>query len=333
MTDNLMVLDTEYDTFPKRLLAISYVVNKKQIVNYVKHDPNVFQVNEEGDAFKVHKLSNNFLQENGLSVGQVLENFSNELDNIDTIMGHNVIAADLDVIRREAIGEKMWFGKIREKLKKIKIHDTMESFRDKHPGEKASLDNVYSFLLDEQMLDHHNPLADCLNTLKCYKKMFSTEFKFDNLELKFGEDKFDRLKGEKRSCRICETSILMNEISYQFITDSYNGNFIINNFLEKDDIVCSKCFTYFEIQRNTNKSDFLDIIKIKNSKEIDKFFKILGDNKVKIYLISKFKDKDEIKKLGGRWDNDKKSWYIIISLDNKKKLNSLKKWLPDDIEI
>ena len=81
MTDNLMVLDTEYDTFPKRLLAISYVVNKKQIVNYVKHDPNVFQVNDEGDAFKVHKLSNNFLQENGLSVGQVLENFSNELDN------------------------------------------------------------------------------------------------------------------------------------------------------------------------------------------------------------------------------------------------------------
>ena len=125
----------------------------------------------------------------------------------------------------------------------------------------------------------------------------------------------------------------MNEISYQFITDKYNGNFIINNFLEKDDIVCSKCFTYFEIQRNTNKSDFLDIIKIKNSKEIDKFFKILGDNKVKIYLISKFKDKDEIKKLGGRWDNDKKSWYIISSLDNKKKLNSLKKWLPDDIEI
>ena len=112
-----MVLDTEYDTFPKRLLAISYVVNKKQIVNYVKHDPNVFQVNEEGDAFKVHKLSNNFLQENGLSVGQVLENFSNELDNIDTIMGHNIIAADIDVIRREAIGEKMWFGKIREKFK------------------------------------------------------------------------------------------------------------------------------------------------------------------------------------------------------------------------
>ena len=172
MTDNLMVLDTEYDTFPKRLLAISYVINKKQIVNYVKHDPNVFQVNEEGDSFKVHKLSNNFLQENGLSVGQVLDNFSNELDNIDTIMGHNVITADLDVIRREAIGKKMWFGKIREKFKKLKIHDTMESFRDKHPGEKASLDNVYSFLLDEKMLDHHNPLADCLNTLKCYKKRF-----------------------------------------------------------------------------------------------------------------------------------------------------------------
>lgn len=40
----------------------------------------------------------------------------------------------------------------------------------------------------------------------------------------------------------------------------------------------------------------------------------------KIYLKVNFNKKDYIKSLGGRWDNEKKLWYILSSNNNKQKI-------------
>ena len=50
----IMVLDTEYDTNPKRLLALAYIIyhldDNKKVVSYIKHSPDAFSVNESGES-------------------------------------------------------------------------------------------------------------------------------------------------------------------------------------------------------------------------------------------------------------------------------------------
>ena len=76
------------------------------------------------------------------------------------------------------------------------------------------------------------------------------------------------------------------------------------------------------------------IVKIKVYDEfVNKFFTVTGKIKHKFYLKSKYSDKDEIKKLGGKWDGLKKSWYCSILEGDTIKLKKFKKWLPKDIVI
>ena len=123
----LMVLDTEYDTNPKRLLSLAYIIyeneSKTKKVLYVKHDPSVFKVNENGEAFKYHKLTNNFLNENGKSLNEVLIEFYTDLEKVNVLVGQNIMTADIHMLRKELIGLNMWFGIVRDKLKKIEIFD------------------------------------------------------------------------------------------------------------------------------------------------------------------------------------------------------------------
>ena len=76
----IMVIDTEYDTNPKRMLALSYLICKNDIVQekikYVKYLPDVFKVDENGEAFKYHKLTNKFLEKD---FKPSLSQISNEL--------------------------------------------------------------------------------------------------------------------------------------------------------------------------------------------------------------------------------------------------------------
>jgi ribonuclease HI len=43
-----------------------------------------------------------------------------------------------------------------------------------------------------------------------------------------------------------------------------------------------------------------------------------SENNSKIYIKIPFKNKDSVKKLGGRWDPEKKSWYYLSSFDENK---------------
>ena len=97
---------------------------------FVKH--NNFRVNESGEAFKIHKLSNKFLKENGKSLKDVLNKFNNDLEGINIIVGQNIMTADIQLIRKESIGVDMWFNNIRNKLLNVKIFDTMKAFKNTH---------------------------------------------------------------------------------------------------------------------------------------------------------------------------------------------------------
>ena len=57
--------------------------------------------------------------------------------------------------------------------------------------------------------------------------------------------------------------------------------------------------------------------------------KSFGNTKFRIDLLVPFSEKEAVKKLGGRWDSDLKTWYVII--DANKSILSFKKWLKSPI--
>jgi|UniRef100_A0A6C0IUR5 DNA polymerase III epsilon subunit-like protein len=344
-TNRIMIVDTEYDTMPKRLLALAYIIyenNKviKEVVKYIKYSNEIFKVNENAEAFKYHKLTNKFLQENGESIETAINTFNNDLTDIDLIIGQNILSADIQIIRKEAIGTSMWYGKIREKIQKIQIYDTMYAFRLKVPEEKSSLDNIYKYLFDDEMENHHNAMDDCKNTYKCYMKMIETEYTFENQIIKFTEDVFDDLTKICKKCDICEAKLLDNNI-YKFInkTNRFEENdksyIICNNILKEKQEICKKCFNHHEVMIiNNNTTDMIDIVKFKNCEcIIDNFFEVIGDKENTIYLKSSYADKDDIKKLGGRWNSQKKVWYFTYTKSTTNRLDKFSKWIEKSTEV
>ena len=117
-----LFLDTEYENSPRRMISIAYLISdydtiESQKYKIVKHNINIFQIDESGIAFDKHKITNKICQENGENIKKILNMFSTDLDTIDAIVGHNLISADISTIRREAIGIGLW-SEIRKKIKK-----------------------------------------------------------------------------------------------------------------------------------------------------------------------------------------------------------------------
>jgi inhibitor of KinA sporulation pathway (predicted exonuclease) len=342
LNDNIvMVLDTEYDTNPKRLLSLAYIIydkdSKTKKVLYVKHDPNVFKVNEYGESFKYHKLTNQYLYDNGKSLEEVITEFNNDLDGINIVVGQNIMTADIHMIRKEAIGLNLWFNKIREKLLNVSIFDTMKAFKNIHNDKSASLDNIYKFLTGKEMKDHHKALDDCKNTFKCYKIMLLNEkYSFACQKLNFSEDLFDKLSAIKKQCFLCKNKILLDDNGYILKTIDYsnknNKYTILNaNYLEIDQEICKKCLNNLELVIFNDKDILVDLVKLKVYEEyIKKYFEVTGIIHNKVYLNSSYKDKNEIKKIGGRWDGIKKSWYCTVSEGDKTTLQKFKKWIPEN---
>lgn len=335
----ILVLDTEYETCPKRLIAIAYCIYnyidekwiETQYIDYIKHDEDIVKINENSDAFKAHKLTTEYLNNNGINIITALNNFYYTLvnENISIIIGQNILRADIDIIRKEAIGEKLWFNKIKKKLDKCYIYDTMISFKKKNPTLKASLNLIYENLFNEKIINHHNPIYDCKNTFKCFIKMLYQNYDFKNIKLKFSEDIFlDKMKLFKK-CNICENKIVNNvyKLKRKKIKINNECMSIVFNLLNINDIICSSCFNNIELLVKKNEK-MLNIKKLKyNYNIINKFFDIEGDQIYQIYLQSEYNEKDEIKKLGGKWDKYKRKWFFTYKENNKIKIMNFIKWI------
>ena len=343
-SQKMMVVDTEYETNPKRLICISYIIynfednvwNKIKTTNYIKHPTDIFSVDENGESFKFHKITNKYLEENGIPINLALENFNKSLDDIDIIIGQNILSADIQVIRKEAIGENIWFEKIRSKLKNIKILDTMISFREKNTEERYSLDNIYKFLFNKEMKNHHDALQDCKNTFKCFQKMVEEDYTFTNQNIKFAEESFEEVMKDAKKCTICEVKIPDGNSIFKYFNKVLETDdklySICCSFIKINDELCKKCLGNVEMVIENKDNKFIDLVKIKlYDSYIKEFFETIGfDENITVYLVSNYKEKDEIKKLGGRWDGRKKSWYFTYNEKTKDKVKKFEKWIPNE---
>ena len=90
-----------------------------------------------------------------------------------------------------------------------------------------------------------------------------------------------------------------------------------------------KCIGLYHIISDANKKAILDIEIMSANNEVNEE-KIATDTGIdieihkKIYVKIPFKNKDAVKKLGCRWEPEKKSWYYMSNLE-KNKIDSIKK--------
>ena len=77
-----------------------------------------------------------------------------------------------------------------------------------------------------------------------------------------------------------------------------------------------------------------NLVKLKNyDNMISRFFEIIGEEPIIVYLESKYKDKDNIKKLGGRWDGIRKKWYFTYTSKTENIIEKFQEWIPENVDV
>ena len=117
--------------------------------------------------------------------------------------------------------------------------------------------------------------------------------------------------------------------SKHYINVKYEFKDAIKKLGAKWDLRCSKWY-YEDNITDANKKAIQDIEKMSES-NVESDDKVVSDAAgvdleihKKIYVKIPFKNKDAVKKLGCRWDPEKKSWYYLSNLE-KNKIDSIKK--------
>jgi hypothetical protein len=167
--------------------------------------------------------------------------------------------------------------------------------------------------------------------------------KIDNV-LKKAEEKLEINRDDKKKVEkykdkkvklIIERNLIMNYVNYEIkkIFLDFRNAIIIRKEEDNDKIIvieknnklylndkeysylCIDYYRVYEWQKNLAKVYYLECEECKG-KEI-----IWGEENIlekcvkcnKIYIDVKFQDKDEVKKYGGKWDIEKRCWYILKS--------------------
>lgn len=249
-----LTLDTEYENNPRRLISMAYIVSEGVETLYsrnmlVKHNFNIFQIDENGIAFSKHNITNQMCQDEGIPIKQILETFSNDLESVTSIIGHNIIAADLSTIRREAIGIGLW-EEIWNKLIHKNIYDTLKESKKIFPDINSySLDKVYKHIYNLDFHNHHNAIEDCKITLQIFNYIIENkENKLDVLKMNFPEN---NIKKKQKLCSHCDNTMK----KYYIVTkkeylENY-GRYIFKPYSIKGIIIgesfCCKCYQNIEI--------------------------------------------------------------------------------------
>ena len=120
------------------------------------------------DAAKVHGITTQKAEEDGVSLVEAIEQFKADLDIATYIVGHNV---DFD---KKIVGAEMIRLGMKDELEKKKSYCTMQSSIDfcKIPGKYGykypKLQELYRKLFDEDFEDAHNAMSDIEATEKCF---------------------------------------------------------------------------------------------------------------------------------------------------------------------
>ena len=185
MSKYVMVLDTEttgipitagfnnyyhpkelkyYDT--ARLIELGYILYDIKGIKYKTVSNIVLPNNFSIDNWKIHGITNEIATKEGIELKEVLDKFSEDLDLVDTIIGHN-IKFDMNVLLSEFYRNDR--QDLIEKFKTKKVICTMQVGKVVMKQYKfPKLIELYHFLFNEICNQEHRALSDVIICAKCF---------------------------------------------------------------------------------------------------------------------------------------------------------------------
>jgi DNA polymerase III epsilon subunit-like protein len=210
----VLVFDTETSGLPKakaisentlnlwpHILQFSYVIYDTVLNDIIEINDNIVKVSEDvfiaEDSIKVHGITNEYSDENGIPIDDIFNDFFYHLLNVDLLVGHNV-SFDINMVRVELC--RMIYQNMAKKDSKSEnilnlckynlnllvnsknicctLQDSIELCKieaiDKYgrPYFKyPKLAELHQKLFETVPNNLHNSLNDILVTLRCYVKM------------------------------------------------------------------------------------------------------------------------------------------------------------------
>jgi DNA polymerase III epsilon subunit-like protein len=176
----MLVFDVETTGLPKsryltpknvddwpHIVQIAWILNDEEKMFYVK--PDNYIIPEE--STKIHGITTDFADKNGLPIKQVLDIFEQDCNQADILVAHN---ADFDknVILASCYRNKRNSLFLLDK----KIYCTMKSNVEvcKLPGKYGykypRLEELYYFLFKKKPTKLHDALVDCRITKLCHER-------------------------------------------------------------------------------------------------------------------------------------------------------------------
>ncbi len=164
----VMVIDVENNIPMQDIVQFSYIIYddehniKKQINKYIK--------NRIIDDFSksIHGISQNKINNDGVDFKDCVNEFLQDMNDINTIIGH-AVNTDISKIKKN-IAKYCEYIDVSELFTNKQIFDTY-IVSDKVYKKKMKLGVLYTYLYGETMTNAHDAYYDCVYTYECYKKL------------------------------------------------------------------------------------------------------------------------------------------------------------------
>ncbi len=193
---------TDTDNWP-RCIQIAWQLHD-ELGNCIEHQD--YLVKPDGfnipyDAEKIHGISTELAQQQGIALVEVLEKFNSALGKTNFVVGQNV-GFDLNIM-----GAEFLRANITNKLQELPVLDTCTE----HTAELCQLSGgrygkfklptlteLHQFLFNKPFLEAHNATADVEATTRCFLELIRLE-EYPKKQLNVQPDYFRRFKEENPS--------------------------------------------------------------------------------------------------------------------------------------
>jgi len=207
----VLIFDTETTGLPKTklinpdtlhmwpyIVQFSYIIYDTTLNDIVHTYDSIIKLQDgitiPEETSKIHGITNNMSQENGLQINNILDNFFINLRNVDMLVGHN-ISFDINIVRIELLRfiYDNNYTKTEDDIKKYKynlhflanftnIYCTLQESINicqikavdrfgKEYFKYPKLMELHEKLFETEPQNLHNSFIDILVTLRCFMKL------------------------------------------------------------------------------------------------------------------------------------------------------------------
>ncbi len=169
-TNNTMIFDTETSDFNGDILQISWFIldSSNQVIS--KHNYYIKDRLSSKDSYSIHKISIEKLRSKGTDFSMVIKKFIECLDDVSTVVGHNV-GYDVRCVQKNLRKYDIIILNPDTQNQIFDVFESKDVICTKKLSGGKSLDKLYIDLFKEKMIDAHDSLVDVKYTYQCYTKL------------------------------------------------------------------------------------------------------------------------------------------------------------------